>query len=251
MLATFCVRLALGIILFLPLIWNCLPHARFVRTQFLTALGLLVVASVSGWYEAENWLRCLLLIGAGVSLAGALAWTFQPAPAGKTVILGGLVILTALLTLPQVVPSDRSNGVAGLQAMNEISSAALLGASVTAMLVGHSYLISPALSLKPLMRMLVALFVSIGVRVVVAACAFVFWMSSPESSDGSVEIWLWLPVRWLVGLVAPLIFGLMAYSAAKIRSTQSATGILYVSTVCTILGELVGVLLARQTGLPL
>jgi hypothetical protein len=135
--------------------------------------------------------------------------------------------------------------------MNEISSAALLGASVTAMLVGHSYLISPALSLKPLMRMLVALFVSIGVRVVVAACAFVFWMSSPESSDGSVEIWLWLPVRWLVGLVAPLIFGLMAYSAAKIRSTQSATGILYVSTVCTILGELVGVLLARQTGLPL
>jgi hypothetical protein len=89
------------------------------------------------------------------------------------------------------------------------------------------------------------------VRIVIAACAFAFWKSSSESSDGSVEIWLWLPVRWLVGFVAPLIFGLMAYSAARIRSTQSATGILYVASVCVILGELVGVLLARQTGLPL
>jgi hypothetical protein len=251
MLATFCVRLALGIVLFLPLIWNCLPHARFVRTQFLTTLGLLVVASVSGWNETQNLLRCLLLIGAGVSLAGALAWTFQTAPAGKTIVLSELAVLIAVLALPQLVENDRSNGIAGLQAMNEISSAALLGASVTAMLVGHSYLISPGLSLTPLTRMLIAMFVSIGVRVGIAASTFVLWMSSPERSDGSLEIWLWLPVRWLVGLVAPLIFGLMAYSAAKIRSTQSATGILYVAAVCAILGELVGVLLARQTGLPL
>lgn len=251
MLAIFCVRLALGIVFFLPLIWNCLPHARFVRTQFLTALGLLVVASVSSWNETDNWSRGLLLIGAAFSLAGALAWTLQPAPAGKKIILGELVVLIAVFNLPQLLANDRSKGFAGLQAINEISSAALLGSSMTAMLVGHSYLISPGLSLTPLMRMLVALFVSVGVRAVIAASTFVFWMSSPESFDGSMEVWLWLPVRWLIGLVAPLVFGLMSYSAAKIRSTQSATGILYVSAVCAILGELVGLLLAQQTGLPL
>jgi hypothetical protein len=48
-----------------------------------------------------------------------------------------------------------------------------------------------------------------------------------------------------------MVFGWMAYSAAKIRSTQSATGILYVAVVCTILGELVSMILMQQTGLPL
>ena len=62
---------------------------------------------------------------------------------------------------------------------------------------------------------------------------------------------LLLPVRWLVGVGAPLVFGGMAYSAARIRSTQSATGILYVVVVCGFLGELLGLVLTRQTGLPL
>ena len=57
-----------GDLLFLPLIWNCLPHARFVRTQFLTALGLLAAASVSSWNDTESWYRWLLLIGAGTAL---------------------------------------------------------------------------------------------------------------------------------------------------------------------------------------
>ena len=43
----------------------------------------------------------------------------------------------------------------------------------------------------------------------------------------------------------------MAYAAARIRSTQSATGILYVVVVCGFLGELVSLLLTRQTGWPL
>jgi hypothetical protein len=43
----------------------------------------------------------------------------------------------------------------------------------------------------------------------------------------------------------------MAYASARIRSTQSATGILYVAVVCGFLGELLSVLLARHTGWPL
>jgi heme/copper-type cytochrome/quinol oxidase subunit 2 len=101
------------------------------------------------------------------------------------------------------------------------------------------------------MRLFTALFASLAARAVLAAGALVFCISSADCHPLTTEVWLWLPVRWLVGLIAPLIFGMMAYSAAKIRSTQSATGILYVAAVCTILGELVGVLLARQTGLPL
>jgi len=62
---------------------------------------------------------------------------------------------------------------------------------------------------------------------------------------------LWLPVRWGIGLLGPLVFGWLAYRTAKIRSTQSATGILYVVVILAFLGELTSLLLLRDTGLPL
>jgi hypothetical protein len=77
------------------------------------------------------------------------------------------------------------------------------------------------------------------------------WTGGGSTDTLTGDIALWLPVRWLVGIVAPLVFGGMALSAARIRSTQSATGILYVAVVCAFLGELLSLLLARQTGVPL
>jgi hypothetical protein len=248
MLAIFCVRLALGLILFLPILWNCLPHARFVRTQFLTALGLTAVAAISAWDEAGGWLRGLMIGGAVVGLAGAIVWTVDPAPLGRTIILAFIAIQAAVL-VRLAVTGERSS--LGERALNEVTSAALLGAAMTAMLVGHAYLIAPGLSLTPLLRMLRVLFVTVAVRVVIAGTALSLWISAADGHSLTTEVLLWLPVRWLVGVAGPLVFGGMAYSAAKIRSTQSATGILYVAVVCTILGELIGLLLMRQTGLPL
>jgi hypothetical protein len=40
----------------------------------------------------------------------------------------------------------------------------------------------------------------------------------------------------------------MAWQAAKIRSTQSATGILYVVVIFCIVGELTSQILSRNTG---
>ena len=50
---------------------------------------------------------------------------------------------------------------------------------------------------------------------------------------------------WL-GFVAPLVLGWMAWQTARIRSTQSATGILYVVVIFCFLGELTSLLLPRQ-----
>ena len=62
---------------------------------------------------------------------------------------------------------------------------------------------------------------------------------------------LWLPVRWFVGFVLPLVLGWMAWQTARIRSTQSATGILYVVVLLSFLGELTGQLLRDTTGISL
>ena len=54
----------------------------------------------------------------------------------------------------------------------------------------------------------------------------------------------------LVGLGVPAAFVYMAHDCIRRRSTQSATGILYVAGVLVFLGEMVALYLVRETGLP-
>ncbi len=65
-----------------------------------------------------------------------------------------------------------------------------------------------------------------------------------------VETLLWLPVRWLVGLLLPLVLTVMAWQTTRIRATQSSTGILYVVVIFCFLGELNSLLL-RDRGVTL
>src|SRR5262249_54375253 len=116
-------------------------------------------------------------------------------------------------------------------------------------LVGHFYLIAPAMSLAPLLRLLRALFAAGLVRLAVAGAGLWHWTADPSLVN--LETALWLVPRWGVGLVGPLALGWMAWEAAKIRSTQSATGILYVAVIFCFLGEMTGLLLLNKTGLPM
>jgi hypothetical protein len=131
---------------------------------------------------------------------------------------------------------------------DDAASALVVGSATTAMLMGHSYLISPAMSISPLMRLLAALGVSVILRIVLACFGLWEWTSSHGTSNLETEMMVWLPVRWLLGLIAPLVLGWMAWETARIRSTQSATGILYVVVIVCFLGELTSQLLVEKTG---
>jgi hypothetical protein len=235
-------------------------HPRFFRTHFLTALGLLVIATLSAWPETDGWPRSLLAAGTALALLGALAWTLEPAPGGRVlIVLTSLSLIAALWLLRPAetwtfyTPDSTHTvlGRSGLALADDLTAAALLGTALTAMLVGHSYLISPGMSLAPLLRMLAALGVALALRAAVAGWGLWCWTGGGATDNLTGDIALWLPVRWLVGIAAPLVFGGMALAAARIRSTQSATGILYVAVVCGFLGELLSLVLTRQTGVPL
>src|SRR5262249_1359838 len=220
-------------------------HPRFFRTHFLTVLGLCLVAAVLSW---GSWLGIVAIAAAVLAFLGAVAWIFERPPIGWTLVaLTGVAILTALVVAEPPI-SDRTP-LAG-RIVSDLTAAALLGSAMTAMLVGHSYLISPGLSIQPLMQQLYALGIAIVLRIAVAGVALWFWTADHDLTNLNDETVLWLPVRWLIGLAGPLIFGWMAYCTAKIRSTQSATGILYVVVILTFLGEITSLLLMRETGLP-
>jgi len=114
--------------------------------------------------------------------------------------------------------------------------------------MGHSYLISPAMTISPLMRLLGALGLSVLLRIALAIAGLRGWTGGDGASVMETELLVWLPARWLLGLIAPLILGWMAWETARIRSTQSATGILYVVVIVSFLGELTSQLLMEKTG---
>src|SRR5881392_1687919 len=138
MLAAFCLRLAFGMVVFLPLLPARTMHPRFFRTQFLTALGLAVVAALNGWFDVSPLGQWLLAGGVAVSLAGALVWTLEPAPLGRMLgWVAGVVLAAAASVVNPLAdrPADEIALPPGLATADAISSGLLLGAAVTAMLV--------------------------------------------------------------------------------------------------------------------
>ena len=79
------------------------------------------------------------------------------------------------------------------------------------------------MSLTPLLRLLVALFIVLGLRMAVAGTGLWFW-TAEHSLMKLTDVTLWLPLRWALGFIGPLVLSWMAWKAAVIRSTQSATG---------------------------
>jgi hypothetical protein len=214
-----------------------LVNPRFYRTQYLIVLGLGTAAAVflHDVREPGLWLA---LGGTMVSaFLGSLAWSLERAPAGR--MLGVFTVIFAVMALC-LASHDRALGQSlGWLLAGEVSSAAVLGIATSAMLMGHSYLVAPSMSLKPLLRLLVALFVALVVRVVLSGVGLWYW-AAEHSLTTSDEVTLFLPVRWGIGFAGPFILGIMAWQTAKIRSTQSATGILYVIVILIFLGELLG-----------
>ena len=125
----------------------------------------------------------------------------------------------------------------------DLTSAAVLGTAMTAMLIGHSYLIAPGMSLVPLFRLLAAVAGALLLRAVVEGYELWNWTAAQSFGNLERDALLWLPVRWVVGLLGPLVLAGMAWQTARIRSTQSATGILYVVVICCFIGELTGLVL--------
>jgi hypothetical protein len=261
MAAVFALRLAAGMLACLLILPRRQVHPRFYRTHFLTALGLAGLAAVFAWSDASWPARAVLVAGVALAFAGSVVWSLEGAPGGLGLAVLTTGMLSAALWLvdpaasppaPTVasdeeLPRVRSAGpIAGIAAA-DVASAALLGAALSAMLMGHSYLIAPGMSLTPLMRLIGAIAIAVVVRGAVDGWALARWTAAHPSVKLGNDLLLWLPVRWLVGFVLPLVVTWMAWQSARIRSTQSATGILYVVVIFCFLGELTDQLL-RESG---
>src|SRR5262249_5501450 len=167
MLAIFCLRLACGLAAATLLLPLSQINSRFFRAQFLTVLGLVVGAAALLWQDAGTVLYALLGATMALSSLGSFIWSLDRAPLARFVILATTFSLVGTLVFARL-GQDSSAAIWPLS-VDDLSSALVLGTCTTAMLIGHSYLIAPAMSIKPLMTLLGALFVVLIVRMAISA----------------------------------------------------------------------------------
>src|SRR5262245_6076297 len=153
MIETFCLRLAGGLALALLVLPARTVSPRFFRTHLLIVLCLLVTAGAFAWNSAaeETLLWAAVGLSAGVAVVAFWLWSAEGVAAGRAAVsLLAVLLLCALLLLPGKL-GDTKGWV--MPAVQETTSAAFLGLALTAMLMGHWYLIAPTMSLAPLLRL--------------------------------------------------------------------------------------------------
>lgn len=213
----------------------------FAEAGFLGALLLGMALIASFFYYAaiwqERWKLCRWPLS--VALGCALAVLLLAGPRlilFETTLPHRSVLLTASLT----------------------SSAILVGWSLITMLLGHWYLIAPKLTYRHLVIFCWVLLAAVIVRL--ASVASALWVASRVGaliephplrvlmSFGGQGMFFWFRLLW--GLAIPFVLALMSLHCARQRSNQSATGILYVLVVGTIIGEITAYYLLVTTGVP-
>ncbi len=144
-----------------------------------------------------------------------------------------------------------------MYAMTALGSSLLLGSALGAMITGHWYLVRTNLSLRPLKHSSGIYLAAALARALILAAVFLWARRTgampaigPLLSGGTLTSTLFYG-RLLVGGVLPLVLAIMVWRTVAIRSTQSATGILYAATVVGLIGETFGRFLYYATNLPL
>jgi hypothetical protein len=188
----------------------------FLQALLVVALIANVIAVFKGGQESRgSWLlsltaSVLLLLGIGLTLS----------PLAGSLLDGAAIGLAVLL------------------------SATVLGAATTGMLLGHWYLVTPALTNRPLLRAIAILLIGL----VLQTLTYPLMLQGLQHGSGPLthplSVSPQLSVLWILGAVAlPLVAAGLALPTCRLRSFMSTTGLLYLAMIALLPGQLVGQLL--------
>ena len=258
----FLFHLGLGLLVTLPFVPArasrsyfkfCSASAAFMMTA---ALGLLLRRyGLTGPGGAGALAYRPMILAAAASLACTVvynrAWHFSWRRL-QGVLLAGSLGVGAVAVVLAIPPSDRL--VVGL---TDATSILLLGAATSAMVLGHWYLVVLDLPITALRRLTVLLAVALVLRAAVVGLVLAGPVHAGLDDARAVAAGLWSPdgvfvwMRLLFGLAGPLSLLWFVWKTVEIRSTQSATGILYVQLFLVLAGELLAKYLRIAAGFPL
>ena len=253
LLVQFLLRLSFGLAAAMVTVSPRQVTSGYFRNHLYVILGttsLAALLSRAAAPDAFAW----CVAAAIVSYLGSVLWLYERR------LLGVLALaLVAVLSWRGAVNSVHvplvlsASGAAPdwqwicLRLANTITSAALLGTTMAAMLLGHWYLNAPGMQLAPLRRLLTAMAVAVVAHGTVCALGLGLELGI---SQFTTQDWLFLILRWSFGLVGVMILVFLARGTLTVPNTQSATGILYVAVMGVFVGETMSLLLSAEQLFP-
>jgi protein NrfD len=259
----FLTHLGLGVAFTLLLV-SKQAGVKFFRFNAGLAAVLLIIGLASAPPETAAWGLTGRIAAAALGTATALV-TLYWVTVGRTLasirpwILRVMAAAGVVALVAQALALSEGRGQAWqiLTAASFLTSSGLLGGACTAMILGHWYLVLPSLDVAHLQSIVRLHIGSTVLRVVVVAAAVAFAIVAWQPGAGPrfdryvlslSGVFFWQ--RALFGLVGPLLLSYLTWETAKIRSTQSATGILYVDFFTVIVGEVLAKYLLLETSVP-
>lgn len=246
---TFLLGLAFGTQLLSPVVDTKLTGVGFYKLGISIVMGSLVLAFGVDYFMLPG-LSGLELAGYGLLIASNVfgyfahkdekSWPMWVLYGFQVVIFSSLIFITFGYNPAWIQFFTLSMG--------------LLAISNFAMILGHYYLVVPKLSVEPLIYSLYIFWTIMFVKLmsslsVVLGPGLDYLEEGTQLGDGYMYNWLFISMRYLWGYAAPLILSFFTYRLCRLRSTQSATGVLYIVEFFVIVGELISIYLFAKHGL--
>lgn len=247
-----------------------------IAWKFLRLVGFLVLAIASGvtlWMFRRNTLPldagAKAMVGLGILLGGGAVFVVLASPLAAPwrrsfrVICGlsgaagiAAASVSAVVTLQAGMGSRPLVGPATpLVIIGQFLSALMLGSITVAWLLGHAYLTATKMTIAPLRHFSRMLSWTVAARILFMLISLtIAWQIQGDPNSPILqrigESWLIVVLRVAVGLLIVAVFAYMVADCVRLRSTQSATGILYFGSVMAYVGELAGQQLIYELGWP-
>lgn len=201
--------------------------------------------------------------GVGTTIAAAFVIVLAPVAQRVSTVfrticaLGGLAGLAAAalgtLAWHDFEPAHAS--ATALVVVGQVAGGLLLGSMTAAWILGHAYLTATKMTIAPLRRFCRIMLGCATLRVAFLILSLIVALTVGQSSSPTVmsvlgDSWLILSLRIATGLIGVGAISLMVLGCVRLRSTQSATGLLYFGSILAYIGELASQQIIRECGWP-
>ncbi|TAK22893.1 MAG: hypothetical protein EPO26_09960 [Chloroflexota bacterium] len=204
-------------------------HRLEVGAGFLQFMGVSMGAVLTiAYFVAGDESRALTAIAEALAL-GYTVFAFAQRQRMR-LALNVAFTIAASFALAVTIPSDAAMGP--LIAVSVAAASLSLGASMTGMLLGHWYLVSPMLSSFPLLKVTGLFLVGLGAQIGLLA-----WMGAAGVAHFDV-LPIVMAMRVAFGLVFPFVMAAFVWYSCRIRAMRTATGILYLAVGCVLMGDI-------------
>ena len=245
-----------------------------IAWKFLRLVGFMVLATASGvtvWYlrsansPPDPTMKTMAGMGALLGGGAIMVILASPLAARRTrafrIVCGlfGVAGLAAAsvsaVKMLQAGLDTRPplHSATPLVVLGQVISALMLGSITIAWLLGHAYLTATKMTIAPLRHFSRMLSLTVAAQLLfVLVSLTIAWRVQGDPSSSILsrvgQSWLIVVLRVGVGLIAVAVLAYMVSDCVRLRSTQSATGILYFGSVMAYVGELASQQLIYELG---